>query len=109
MYAFQTIFLEIRIILAGFCEKRKSKTILYRRNGTSQLLFHAARCKGLCCKKSQRNTMDVQLPFLLRLGRHSKQARDERHLACDVPFVYPLPFPHTILPFLFVILAVTFK
>jgi DNA-binding NarL/FixJ family response regulator len=25
--------------------------------------------KRLCCKKSQRNTMDVQLPFLLCLGR----------------------------------------
>lgn len=42
--------------------------------------------------------MDVQLPFLLRLGCHSKQARDERNLACDVPFVSPLhlPFPHEV-------------
>ena len=42
--------------------------------------------------------MDVLLPFLLRLGRHPKQARDERYLACDVSFVYPLhlPFPQDV-------------
>jgi hypothetical protein len=36
--------------------------------------------------------------YFLRLGRHSKQARDERNLACDVSFVYPLhlPFPHDV-------------
>ena len=54
--------------------------------------------KRLCCKKSQINTMDVLLPFLLRLSRHSKQASDERYLACDVSFVYPLhlAFPHDV-------------
>jgi hypothetical protein len=40
--------------------------------------------------------MDVQFPCLLRLGRHSKQARDERNPAGAVSFVSPLylPFPH---------------
>ncbi len=42
--------------------------------------------------------MGVQLPFLLRLGRHSKQLGDERNLASDISFVYPLhlPFPHDV-------------
>ena len=34
--------------------------------------------------------MDVLLPSLLRLCRHSKQVGDERYLPCDVSFVYPL-------------------
>ena len=42
--------------------------------------------------------MGVQLPFLLRLDRRFKKARDERYLACDVSFIYPLqlPFPHNV-------------
>jgi hypothetical protein len=42
--------------------------------------------------------MDVLLPLLLRLCRHSKQVGDERYLACDVSFVYPLhlAFPHDV-------------
>jgi hypothetical protein len=60
--------------------------------------YRLAHARWLCCKKSQRNTMDELLPFLLRLGCHPKQARDERYLACDVSFVYPLhlPFPHDV-------------
>src|SRR5258706_15270245 len=49
-YHYETISTSLRfggskiiVILAGFSEKRKSKTILYRRNQRSQLLFHAAR------------------------------------------------------------------
>lgn len=36
--------------------------------------------------------------YLLRLGCHSEQARDERNLACDVSFVYSLhlSFPHVV-------------
>jgi hypothetical protein len=39
--------------------------------------------------------MGRKLPFLLRLGRHSKQAGDERHLPEDVSFFHAthLPFP----------------
>jgi hypothetical protein len=37
-------------------------------------------------------------PFLAALSRRSKQARDDRNLACDVSFIYPLrvPFPHAV-------------
>ena len=31
----------------------------------------------------------MKLPFLLSLGRHSKQAGDERHLPLDVSFAHP--------------------
>jgi hypothetical protein len=41
-------------------------------------------------------------PYFLRLGRHSKQARDERYLAGDVSFVYSLhlAFPHDVQHFI---------
>jgi hypothetical protein len=34
--------------------------------------------------------MGMKLPFLLSLGRHSKQAGDEGDLASDVPFSHCL-------------------
>ncbi len=34
--------------------------------------------------------MGVKLPFLLSLGRHSKQTGDERHLPHDVPFFHAM-------------------
>ena len=37
--------------------------------------------------------MGVKLRFLLSLGGHSKQARDERDLPHDVPFFHARIFP----------------
>ena len=34
--------------------------------------------------------MGRKLPFLLSLGRHSKQAGDEGNLSHDVPFFHPM-------------------
>lgn len=40
----------------------------------------------------------LQFLMVTALDRHSKQARNERNLSCDVSFVYPLhlPSPHRI-------------
>jgi hypothetical protein len=47
----------------------------------------------LCCKNSRGNTMGEKPPFLFSLGRHSKQAGDERNLPQDVPFFHPMHLP----------------
>ena len=43
----------------------------------------------LCCKNSRRAYGARGSPFLLGLGRHSKEAGDEGHLPGDVAFAHP--------------------
>jgi len=66
-----------------------------------RIFFRSRRSPGwfdnrLCCKYSRGNTMGVKSHFLLSLGRHFREAGDERNLPQDVPFFHAmhLPFPH---------------
>src|SRR5437773_8010643 len=57
--------------------------------GPLRVLKHTRYVTRLCCKNSGRSAMGMKLPFLLSLGRHSKQAGDERHLPLDGSFAHP--------------------
>ncbi len=51
-----------------------------------------------CAAKTQWDMMGMKSRFLLSLGCHCKQARDERDLPHDVPFFHATCLPFTVMP-----------